>query len=301
MREGRGMRMRDRLSQRLGEAFAVKNLQVVLPEVFGTAEEDGFRFRQSLCRSKLFACEFKSAGNVGNLKETISRRLDIGDEFRSGGEEGERFSDESRQGGLSVVVVHLELVKGVESRCVGNEELADFLQQGVVNVLASSQKTFVDAKAVIRDVRLAQESDHAVENAATFLTGRVGIVLLAANERPGMNAMVRRESHGAQRIAELQKASGQVNVLIMEYHSDHVKTRRARIGLKASRFVDEYADFPDVLFHGIILKGKTKARISPRLRQETFPLAGDAGFRPCRRLFYHNRICRRKGLISSRR
>ena len=45
----------------------------------------------------------------------------------------------------------------------------------------------------------------------------------------------------------------------------------------------------------------TRARISPRLRQESFPLAGDAGFRPCRGIFYHNRICRRKGLISSRR
>ena len=30
---------------------------------------------------------------------------------------------------------------------------------------------------------------------------------------------------------------------------------------------------------------KTKARISPRLRQETFPLAGDAGFRPVTQAF----------------
>ena len=32
----------------------------------------------------------------------------------------------------------------------------------------------------------------------------------------------------------------------------------------------------------------TKARIAPRLRQETFPRAGDSGFRPCRQIFYQN-------------
>ena len=33
----------------------------------------------------------------------------------------------------------------------------------------------------------------------------------------------------------------------------------------------------------------TKARIASRLRQESFPRAGDSGFRPCRRIFYQNR------------
>ena len=32
-----------------------------------------------------------------------------------------------------------------------------------------------------------------------------------------------------------------------------------------------------------------KARIAPRHRQESFPRAGDSGFRPCRRIFYQNR------------
>ena len=42
--------------------------------------------------------------------------------------------------------------------------------------------------------------------------------------------------------------------------------------------------------------GKTKARITPRLRQESFPLAGDAGFRHCRRVVYQNRCFRVRGV-----
>ena len=40
---------------------------------------------------------------------------------------------------------------------------------------------------------------------------------------------------------------------------------------------------------------KTKARITPRLRQESFPRAGDSGFRLCRHIFYHNRGFGRNG------
>ena len=42
--------------------------------------------------------------------------------------------------------------------------------------------------------------------------------------------------------------------------------------------------------------GKTKARITPRLRQESFPLAGDAGFRHCRKVVYQNRCFRARGV-----
>ena len=41
--------------------------------------------------------------------------------------------------------------------------------------------------------------------------------------------------------------------------------------------------------------GKTKARITPRLRQESFPLACDAGFRHCRAVVYQNRCFRARG------
>ena len=43
------------------------------------------------------------------------------------------------------------------------------------------------------------------------------------------------------------------------------------------------------------LLSKTKARITPRLRQETFPRAGDSGFRLCRCILYHNFGLRRNG------
>lgn len=53
-------------------------------------------------------------------------------------------------------------------------------------------------------------------------------------------------------------------------------------------FVYEYTDF--TCSHGVSSFGKTKARIAPRLRQESFPLAGDSGFRPCRQLLYQNQF-----------
>ena len=57
--------------------------------------------------------------------------------------------------------------------------------------------------------------------------------------------------------------------------------------LIASGFVYEYADL--ACSHRNSSSGNTKARIAPRLRQESFPLAGDAGFRHCRPVVYQMR------------
>ena len=49
-----------------------------------------------------------------------------------------------------------------------------------------------------------------------------------------------------------------------------------------------------VCFH--VGSNKTKARIAPRLRQESFPRADDSSSRLCHYSLYHNRPLRRKGV-----
>ena len=85
-------------------------------------------------------------------------------------------------------------------------------------------------------------------------------------------------------------------VLVMKDHADKIVPRGQPIMFVTSRFVYEYADF--TCSHVCYSFGKTKARITPRLRQESFPLAGDAGFRHCRLEIYQKRF---RGARGSRR
>ena len=74
----------------------------------------------------------------------------------------------------------------------------------------------------------------------------------------------------------------------MENHADKIVSRGLAVVFITPGFVYEYTDL--TCSHGVSSFGKTKARIAPRLRQESFPLAGDSGFRPCRQILYQNQF-----------
>ena len=280
--------IRRRETRRLDEHLFVEDLQIVFSKVLGAAEECRFGFRQAVCAFEFFAREFKRARYVGDLKKPILCWFDVGDKLCSGGKKGEGLFDEPRQGGLPVVVIDLKFVEGVEFGRVGDKELSDLLEQWVVYVLSFAPKVLVDAETAIRDVGFAHEGDHAVKDTTALLSRLERVLFFPADEGPGMNAKVGRQPHDIQRFAELFKIGRKIFCLIVENHANQIIPRRSRGGLKTSRFVNKNADFFGSLVHNRCLVRKTKARITPRLRQETFPRAGDSGFRLCRRVFYHN-------------
>lgn len=76
---------------RLGKDLAVKEFQVILLELLFSAEEDVLGLGKSFGLGQLGSCQFKCAGDVGNLEETVLGWLDRRDEFRPGGVDSKGF------------------------------------------------------------------------------------------------------------------------------------------------------------------------------------------------------------------
>lgn len=75
-----------------------------------------------------------SADDVGDLEEAVFGRFHSRDEFRPGGVDCKGLFEKRGKFALAVVVIDLQLVVGIEFRCVVNQELDDLLKQGVVDV-----------------------------------------------------------------------------------------------------------------------------------------------------------------------
>ena len=279
----------------LFEQLAVKEFQVILLELLLSAEEDVFGLGKSLRLGQFGAGQLKRAGDIGNLEESVFGRLDGRDEFCSRGIDGKGLLKKRGEFALTVVVIDFQLVVGIEFQCIGNQKLDDLLKQGVVDVLSVADEVLVDPKALVGDVCIVKEEEHATEDASSRLSTHACVILFAANKRPGVNTMVAVEPKGGQRIAEFLNLFREVYGLIMKHHADGIVARRTPVRVEAPRLVDENADFLDAFVHDLFLLEITKARIASRLRQESFPRAGDSGFRPCRRKLYQIRYGIRKG------
>ena len=141
----------------LGEALAVEKLQVVLLEVLDAAEEYLFGFGKTLRLGQFRPGEFKCAGDVCNLEESVFRRLDFGNELGTGRKDRESFLQKRGQVVLTVIVVDLELVKGVEFGRMGNEELDDLLKKRIVKSLLASNEVYQE----IYHTQFKEENAHA--------------------------------------------------------------------------------------------------------------------------------------------
>ena len=281
------------------ENLAIENLEIVFLQVLDSAEEDGFGFGKSRVVRKLFARQLKGADDVGYLEKAIFGGFDIRRVLGVGarGEDGKGLFDETCQCRLSVVIIDLQLIIVVEIIRMGKQKALHLSQQRVMDVLGFSKEILVDAETLAGNVNLAEEGHHPVEDTAPCFTRHGSVILLATNQRPCVDTMVAVKPHACERIAEFLKLFQKIDVLVVKDQTNHVEARRSRVRFKAARFVDEDADLFRSSAH-VQNTEKTKARISPRLRQETFPLAGDAGFRLCRNELYHNSLGRRKGQIS---
>ena len=278
------------------EELAVQNLKVVLPKILCSAKKDVLGFGKSIWRFKLGTGELKCASDICDLEQTIFRRLNRRNEFCVGGKKRECFFQQRGERVLPVVIVDFQRIVGVESGCVRNEELDDLLKQWIVDVLLVTEKILVDAEALVSDVRFAQEGHHLIKDSAPLFSGHESVFFLPADQRSGVYAVVFLKAKGGERIVQLADVVRDWYTLVMKDHADHIVARRITVGLEASRLIDENTDFFCSCVHLMLYVAKTKARIAPRLRQETFPRAGDSGFRPCRPVFYQNHAQCRKGV-----
>ena len=273
------------------DASSIKKLQIILLEVFYAAKESKLRFGKPFLRVHFCTSEFERTGNVRGLEKPIARWFDVGDEFGARGEDGERFFEQGGQLGLPVVIVDLELVESRKLVRLGQEKFDDLLKKRVVDILRRADEVFVNHKAFVRYINLAQEEKHATEYASSRFSVQVGVFLFVPDQRSSMNTMIPVKANGSKGVFQFCYLVGDVDVLVVEDHADEIVPRRHPVWFIAARFVDEYADFTRSHCRSLY---KTKARIAPRLRQESFPLAGDSGFRLCRLVFYQKtaRMCK---------
>ena len=276
---------REKKNSRSFEDLAVEQFQVILSKVLGACEESIFRFGEASGIFEPLPDQHKRTDYVRDLKESISGRLDCWNEFCARSEEGERLFQQCGQLPLAVVVVNLQLLEGIEIGRMVKEKLGDLLKQRIVEPLFVAYEVLVNLEALVGYVCLVHEQKHSADDASSGFSAKCRIFVFTANQRSRMDAMRGWKIQRGQRMLKLGDFVGNADGLIMENHADQVIPRGIAIWIEASRFVNEDADFACVVHFRL---SKTKARIAPRLRQESFPRAGDSGFRLCQRTFYHN-------------
>ena len=142
---------------RLGKDLAVKEFQVILLELLFSTEEDMLGLGKAFGLGQLGSCQFKSANDVGDLEEAVFRRFYSWDEFSSRGVDSKGFLEKRGEFALSVVVIDLQLVVGIEIICMRNKERGHLLKKPVVERLYIVNKSLIDGETAIGDFRAAHK------------------------------------------------------------------------------------------------------------------------------------------------
>ena len=95
-----------------------------------------------------------------------------------------------------------------------------------MNIVMRTDEVLVDDKTLVGDIHIVEEEEHSAENASALFSAHAGILALASDQRPGMNAMKSVESHGFERAFKLFDFGGNVDGLIVEDHADKIVARR---------------------------------------------------------------------------
>ena len=174
---------------------------------------------------------------------------------------------------LTIVIVNLEPVVGVKLRTVPEKELDYLAKKRIVDGIASRIVLFVDLEACIGDVHPTEECEHMLEYASSFFARHQGILLFAPNQRPRMHAMASLKPHRQKRTFKPLYLSADINVLVMKNHAEKIVWRNRIFAQRheAPRFIHKDAYLPCSIH-----MQKQRRGTGPRLRQETFPHAGDS-------------------------
>lgn len=263
----------------LFDQLAIKKLEIVFLEVLGPAEEGVFRKGKAFGRTEFGSGEFKCANYVCGLEQSIMRGLHRRHELCARRENSKRFLKKFGEFGLSVVVIHFQGVKCGEKVCVRNQKTENLLKKRIVDFLVVPEFPLVDFKADIRDVGQTEKSNHTVEYSSARFSTHICVFFFATNKWPCMNTMIAGEPHAYKCFFNAFEVRGYVLLLVVKYHADEVESRCGLVLIKCAGLVYENADVFCAHMQPFVFE-TTKARISPRPRQETFPHAGDLGYSP---------------------
>lgn len=228
-----------------------------------------FRARQLDAGSEFEFEKMQSANEIGQLKQPIARRPDGVCELDVASDASlKHFVKHASNRRLSTVIVDFHAVKRCDEIMVFCDKTDESRLESLEYLCGGVDELFVDAQTMVFIVDSSCKGHHARKNAPAKLSAEHGVVLLAANEWPCMEAVPLKSDFTVGTFKTVDFV-GYVDGLIMKYHADDVKAGFGVGNMEIPRLVYEYAQC--CCIHGLSPKKREWRDANPATHAESFP------------------------------
>ena len=240
-----------------------------MAEHFRAAEELVFRARQPDAGAELEFDKMQCTNEIGQLKQAVARGPDGVCELRlSPNASLKHLMKHASDRRLTAVIIDLHAVKRRNEIMMFSDEGGKSGLEAFDDLGGRVNELFVDAQAMVFIVDSSGKGHHARKDASAKLATEHGVVFLAANERPRVEAMPLK-SDFAVRAFKTVDFAGYVNGLIMKHHADDVKARFGVWEMEIPRLV--YEDAQCRCIHDVLSKKREWRDENPATHAESFP------------------------------
>lgn len=236
---------------------------------FRSTEKLIFRSRQLDTGAEFEFDKMQCTNEIGQLKQTVARRPDGVCELNVASDASlKHFVKHASNRRLPTVVVDFHAVARCDEITVFRDKADEFRLESVEYLCGGVDELFVDAQAMVFIVDSSCKGHHARKNAPAKLSAEHGVVLLAANEWPCMEAVPLKSDFTVGTFKTVDFV-GYVDGLIMKHHADDVKARFGVGEMKIPRLVYENAQCRCI--HGVSPKKREWLDANPATHAESFP------------------------------
>ena len=235
----------------------------------GTTKELLLGTGQRNIDAKLEFDQVQGADEVGELKQAVAVWLNVFCELNRAIDFGfEDLMEHSCDRCLATVVVDFDTLKRCDKVTILRYEILERGFEAGDNLFRGINEFLIHAQAMISVLYLAGECHHARKYASTQLSAQHGVVLLAANERPCVEAMSLKADFavGTLKAGDVFRY---VNGLVVEHHADDVETGFSVGEAKIARLVHEYAQC--FCAHAGLAQKREWRDTNPATHAESFP------------------------------
>lgn len=233
------------------------------------AEKLIFRARQLDAGSEFEFDKMQSTNEIGQLEQPVARRPDgVCELYISSNASLEHLVKHASDRRLSTVVVDFHAVKRSDEITMFRNKVDESSLESLEYLGGRVDELLVDAQAMVFVVDSSGKGHHAREDASAKLAAEHGVVFLAANERPRVEAMSLKSDFtvGTFKAADF---AGYVDGLIMKHHADDVKAGFGVWEVEIPRLVYENAQCRCI--HGVSPKKREWRDENPATHAESFP------------------------------
>ena len=233
------------------------------------AEKLIFRARQLDAGSEFEFDKMQSTNEIGQLEQPVARRPDGVCELDVASDASlKHFVKHASNRRLPTVVIDFHAVERGDEITVFRDRADEFRLESLEYLCGGVDELFVDVQAMVFIVDSSCKGHHAREDASAKLSAEHGVVLLAANERPRVEAMSLKSDFTVGTFKTVDFV-GYVDGLIMKHHADDVKARFGVGEMKIPRLVYENAQCRCI--HGVSPKKREWRDANPATHAESFP------------------------------